>query len=299
MTHFIHRFWAKVRGSLAAEVHKQLYYEQLAHFLLQHTLCDEKLGVTSDKVADAEVIVSLTSHGRRIYESYLAIESIMQGSILPNRIILWINRDLQKKSLPLTLTNLCKRGLEIRYTDDIGPYTKLIPSLLQYPEAIIVTIDDDILYPYDTIEMLLDTHAIYPEGICSNRVMDVAIDSHGNIASMPTWIELKDKNRISKRNFFEGLAGVLYPPHCFPAEVFEQRVFRNLSPTADDIWFNCMALKAGTQVVPSNHHYLRFPLIFNESVQDSGLWRINNARKTCPHDKQLKAVLEQYHLAYV
>lgn len=295
---FIHSFLSKVRDSLAASVHNRLYYDQRVQYLLHETLNSQKMGVTSEKIAEEEVIVSLTTHGRRIYEAYLAIESIMQGSVLPNKIVLWLSTDFEHQELPLSLKRQCSRGLEIYFTEDIGPYTKLIPSLLKFPEASIITVDDDVLYPFDTVEMLLNSHNTQPSCICANQVIDVRFNSKGELATFPSWKQLMDKTRISERNFFEGLAGVLYPPRCFPSEVFDKNVFRDICPTADDIWFNCVALKNKTKIVPANHHYLRFPLVFNDSVQDMGLWRINNEPRTCPHDKQLKAVLEHFKVSY-
>ena len=44
------------------------------------------------------------------------------------------------------ITRLRRHGLDIRTTEDIGPYKKIIPALLAFPEAIIVTADDDIFY---------------------------------------------------------------------------------------------------------------------------------------------------------
>ena len=51
------------------------------------------------------MIVTLTTFGQRLNDVYLAIESIMQGSLLPNRIILWLADDMRGKVLPVTLQN--------------------------------------------------------------------------------------------------------------------------------------------------------------------------------------------------
>lgn len=298
MPSVFYRFYARVRESVTALVRRQLYYDSCALFLQEKNINCTASGITTEEISDAEVIVTLTTHGRRIYEAYLAIESIMRGTIKPNRIILWLSDEIKGETLPQTLLNQCKRGLEIRYTNDIGPYTKLIPSLREYPHALLVTIDDDIIYPYDALEMLLNAHVSHPFCICANRCLDVKIKKDRTLASFPTWKELETKGRISKLNFFEGLAGVLYPPGCFPEEVFDEVGFLSICPTADDIWFNCMALKNGTDIVLANDHYIRFPLVFNDSVQDMGLWRINNNIKDCQHDKQLFAVMQHFKLSY-
>ena len=299
MPSIFHQFLSKMRDSLAAVIYNKMYYSERAHQLTYLALHSQDNGVIESTLEGTELIVSLTTHGRRLYEVFLAIESIMQGSVKPNRIILWLSNDMKGEPLPLTLLNQIKRGLVVKYSEDFGPYTKLVPALKEYPDSILVTIDDDVLYPYDTLELLFTAYQKHPQCICANRIMDVKLDSQGNPTSLPSWKELENKNRISILNFFEGVGGVLYPPQCFDSEVLNQSVFSLICPTADDVWFNCMALLSKTSVVPADHHYYRFPLLINESVQDSALWRINNSNKITPNDNQLRAVMKKYNLSYV
>jgi hypothetical protein len=298
MPSIIHAFLSKIRDSIAAAVYNKLYYSERAQHLTYLALNSKEKGVVDCKIDGKEVIVSLTSHSRRIYEAYLAIESIMQGSIKPNRFVLCLSKDIQDEKLPQTLLNQNNRGLEIRYTEDIGSYKKLIPILKEAPDSIIISIDDDILYPFDTLELLLSAHQKHPDCICANRVMDVSLDNQGNPTSLMTWKELEKKDRISKLNFFEGAGAVLYPPHCFTPEVLNQSVFMKICPTADDVWLNCMARLSKTFVVSACSHYPHFPLLINESIQDSALWRINSNHKDLLNDKQLRAVMQKYNLSY-
>lgn len=298
MPSIVHTFLSKIRDSIAAAVYNKMYYSERAQKLTDLALNSQSKGVIERTKEPTDVIVSLTTHGRRLYEVYLAIESIMQGSVKPNRIILWLSTDIQSETLPQPLFNQIRRGLEVKYTKDIGPYTKLIPVLKEFPDSVIVTIDDDILYPFDTLEMLISAHMKHPQSICANRVMDITLDNQGQPTSLPTWKELEDRDRISKLNFFEGVGAVLYPLHCFTSVIFEESVFNEICPTADDVWFNCMALLSKTSVVSANHHYIRFPLLINDSIQDSALWRINNRTKKTPNDKQLRSVMKKYNLSY-
>ena len=98
-----------------------------------------------------------------------------------------------------------------------------------------------------------------------------------------------------------GVGGVLYPPHSLHPEVSNEKVFMDICPHADDLWFYAMAVMAGTKVVGcpvkgfSNDEFLT-----NWSVQDSALWHINNAQEkgqALTHDNaQLKAILDRYQL---
>ena len=140
MLSIVHQYLSKIRDSLAAVVYNKIHYSERAQQLTNLALNSQEKGVIEGTIEETEIIISLTTHGRRLYEVFLAIESIMQGSTKPNRIVLWLNKDIQNETLPRTLMNQTGRGLTIKYTEDIGPYTKLVPALLDYPDSIIVTI---------------------------------------------------------------------------------------------------------------------------------------------------------------
>ncbi len=106
----------------ADAANKALLFEQKSEMLRYFTLRSTELGVSSQRLCDHEVIVTLTTFGQRLNDVYLAIESIMQGSLLPNRIILWLADDMRGKVLPVTLQKQMARGLEIEYTPDIRSY---------------------------------------------------------------------------------------------------------------------------------------------------------------------------------
>lgn len=253
-----------------------------------------KPGVTNDKIAKEEVVVSLTTHGYRIYEASLAIESIMQGTVLPNRIVLWLDEQTQNQPLPQGLKNQEARGLEIRYTRDIKAFTKLLPSVKAFPDAAIVTIDDDIFYPVDTLELLLRGHAEHPKSICAHCVKQ--IQKKGNrlksILKLPVVCHTDDNNKY----FLEGFAGTLYPPHCFSNELFNEEVFMKTTPYADDVWYNVMAQKEGVSIFYPDYHYKRLPFLDNLEGYDISLKRINMNPKDCKNDQQFAATLKHYNL---
>ena len=126
----------------------------LANNSKENGLSDELLpGVNTN------VTVSLTTYSSRIYEIYLVIESIFQQTLKPNKIILWLDEDeFSDETIPLSLKRQQKRGLIIRYCNNMKSYKKLVPTLQLYPDDIIVTIDDDTICPSDMIERLLKAY---------------------------------------------------------------------------------------------------------------------------------------------
>lgn len=253
-------------------------------------------GISDEKYCEHEVIVSLTTFGKRLYDVATTIESIMQGSMLPNRIILWLGEEHKDEELPLSLQLQQKRGLQVEYCKDIRSYTKLVPSLKKYPEAIIITIDDDLVYERDLIENLFRTYKQNPECICANRIHEIVLGEDGKPVEYLKWKWCANPKSASPLNFLTGVGGVLYPPHCLDEEVFNEKVFLDLCKYADDIWFYAMAKKKGTDIVKSFTHNSRGEdYVINLDVQDVGLHNINYTTEN-RNDIQFKAVFDHYNL---
>jgi hypothetical protein len=267
-------------------------------YLQDKVLNTNESGVSNTALCDNEIIVSLTTYGIRIHDVYLAIESIMQGSVKPNRIVLWLNEDEFKgKDLPVTLQNQVARGLEIGYCKDIRSFTKLIPTLKKYPESCVITIDDDIIYDFDLVERLVSTHKLNKGKVCANRIHQMKLTTNNMPMSYMDWNWCVNDYSINKLNFLTGVGGVLYPPHVFPDEVFNESVFMDICKFADDVWFNAMLLLNKVEIVKSYTRSLSGDdYVSIEAVQYVGLFNANTNVAECRNDVQIKAVWEKYHI---
>ena len=273
----------------------QSNFEYKAEQLTNFTLNSNISGISQENYSSNEVIVSLTTYGRRFYEVYLAIESIMQQSLKPNKIILWISEDYKNIKLPLTLKLQKERGLEINYCKDILSYKKLIPSLKLFPEAIIITIDDDCLYHFDLIENLVIAYKNEPDLIHSARIHRMKLIKKNKFEKYRKWIRNYQNFDISPLNFPTGGAGTLYPPHCFNEEIFNENIFLEICKYADDVWFKAMSLLKGTMSKKVfTHNKNGKDYISNENNQDIGLARLNLAKNM--NDIQIKSVFDRYDL---
>lgn len=285
-------------GIINTQLHQNLF-EQKSLQLTEKAFHSTERGVSSEKLGDEEIVVSLTSYGKRIYDVYLAIESIMQGSIKPNRIILWLNEDVfSNKALPQTLQKQVERGLEIRFCKDIKSYTKLIHTLKEFPKACIITIDDDLIYNFDLVENLVAAHKTAPNCIWANRIHEMTYNEDGSLKSYLQWIFTINHDCTNKKNnFFTGVGGVLYPPNSLHKEVFNEDVFLDICPTADDVWFNAMARLKGTEIRKSfTHSNKGEDYLINDLLQADGLGAINNAPINCRNDAQIQAVYSKYKI---
>ena len=201
------------------------------------------------------IIVSLTSFPAAIPYAVEAIRHILKGSLLPDKIVLYL--DTQKFPggvLPPELETLKAESpiFEVRFDPaEIRSYKKLIPALRDFPEDVIVTIDDDIQYHPNLLRDLVSLHKRLPNAIIAHRVRKVQPN-----APYRKWRKYKWYDFIFKKYHFSrlamqtGVGGVLYPPHSLDEKMLDPALFMALAPTNDDVWFWAAAVSKGTYVVP-------------------------------------------------
>lgn len=271
-------------------------YEVNRQWLIDKILHCNAPGVTDKKYCEHNITVSLTTYGKRLWEVPLAIESIMQQTCRPNRIVLWLDDYLEENPLPAALESQVKRGLTIRYTRDIRSFKKLIPALKEYPEDVIITVDDDIFYNFDLLERLIRAHNQNSKVIFCPRFHTMTFDVNGKVKPYAQWIKYNFDEKGINRNLLSGGSGVLYPPHSLSPKVFDEGVFTSICPTADDVWFTAMAILNGTEIRKIETRSSRGEdYIYNESVQDTGLFKINILGEA-RNDAQIKAVFDRYDI---
>ena len=198
-----------------------------------------------------ELIVSLTSFPARIHLVCYAIYSLLKQSLKPNRLVLWL-ADTQfpgkERELPDELLAMKPLGLEIRWCEDIKSFKKLIPSLREWPDALIVTADDDLCYPHHWLSSIYRAWQTHPQDILTSGIHPIAFDAAQHPLPFKQWGWNPPNSRASFQNTFGSGYGTIYPPGCFHSEIFDTPKALSLSPTSDDFWFWAMAVRAGTKI---------------------------------------------------
>jgi hypothetical protein len=250
--------------------------------------------VATDKNYDDELIVSFTTYSKRIHDVHLVIESIGSQTCRPNRLILWLDEEeFNIDTIPEVLRLQIKRGLEIRFCQNIKSYKKLIPTIKAFPNANIITIDDDILYPFDMIELLVKEHKVHPNVVIGHRVHKITFDSKNEVAPYNNWeYEIDDAN-ISNLIFPVGVGGIFYPKTVFSDAFQNSELFLKLAPSADDVWFKIMALVNGipSKKVDDPRDFSSRFLLLPEG-QDIGLMQENVEKGA--NDKQIKDTINYF-----
>ena len=248
-------------------------------------------GTTNEK-RNPKIIVSLTSFPARINYVYKTISSLLDQTLKPDLVILWLAEEQfvnKEKDLPANLLELQQFGLSIKWCKDIRSYKKLIPALTEFPEDIIITTDDDIYYDRNMVELLYKAYTKSPQYIHCHRCTKMFY-KQGTLTAKAGGKKYYKQPSFANKSV--GVGGVLFPPHSLYKDVTNEKLFMTLAPTNDDIWFWLMAVMNGTKinVIPNN---IPQPAEIDETIDGPCLTKINDHGEKLFY-KDLTNVLNHY-----
>jgi hypothetical protein len=170
---------------------------------------------------------------------------MLRQTVRPKKIILWLSDEqFKEQPLPHRLTELVGDYFEIRFVKgDIRSHKKYHYVLNEYPQSLILLIDDDLYYPTNMLEKMIDY---------SERYKDSVICRYGNIMKynkdgLPLpykiwWPDNKLVTTFSENvDFFFGTGGgCLLKKSLLYKDVLDIEKALSLAPIADDVWINAM-----------------------------------------------------------
>jgi hypothetical protein len=242
-----------------------------------------------------DLYVSLTSYPPRYKKLSLTLKCLINQSICPDAIILWVTEE-DFLLLPANVIKLSNKGLiQIKITTDLGPAKKLIPALIEYPNAFVVTADDDLHYEKNWLEGLVTSWDGSFKTVVAHRIHAIKLNSKGNVSPYLEWDFDKLSNTEVEMNFATCGAGALFPPGCFCDDVTNITNYLNLCHFQDDIWFNWMVKLGKGKIVKSNYDY---SLISWTGTDDNGLFNENSGPDSAGNDKCIIKMSEVYGLPF-
>jgi hypothetical protein len=235
-----------------------------------------------------ELIISLTSYPARFGTLHLTLACLLDQTVAPDRIILWVAQN-DFGALPRRVRDLEQRGLEVRACDDIRSFKKLLPALKAFPDAYIATADDDVYYPNDWLEILIN--ACSDRVIACHRAHRIKRRSDGRVAPYLEWdfiVQVENSQRPSSDLVPTGVGGVLYPPQSLDPCVSDRQLFQRLSPDGDDLWFFWCGRLTGTLTRKGAGRMRKITWV---GSQDAALWDQN---KQGGNDRAIRALEEEF-----
>ena len=222
------------------------------------------------------VVVSLTTTPNRLTKVGNAIESLLTQSIHADAIYLSIptgpmkrhpERSYDEVGIPIDL--LDEKNITVLRSLDYGPATKLIPALQHEmdPTTLVITVDDDFIYPHRLLEALAWEAYHNPEeaiGVCGWGTMPVL----GHIGFVPVYVPYVMRplgryvdilqaccGNAYRRKFFKDLSLLAdMPPICI---------------TVDDVWI------AGYLAIQSE---VKRAIISKRLDPDDPEWKVEESR---------------------
>lgn len=211
-------------------------------------LKDGYCGIDKNSGRKEKLIVSLTSFPDRMYDIKYTLYSLLTQTLKPDMIILWLAEEQfpnKEGDISDEILSLKKYGLSIKWCEDLKSYKKLIPSLREFPDDIIITADDDMYYYKEWLSDLYSSYKEYPNFIHTFSTNTVVIADN-----KLDGFSFKDK---PPKNAAFGLIicggyGNLYPPHSLYKDMLNIKLIKELSPYEDDLWIWAMAVMNNTKI---------------------------------------------------
>lgn len=282
-------------SQLPRKVVGKIYRTIRPYFFMSKTLLAFKFFKDADKKSHdlpAELIISLTSYPARYKTLHLTLKCLLMQTIKVDKVILWIAYE-DFDSLPQSILTLQDKGLTILQTKDTRSYKKIIPTLEKFPDAFIVTVDDDIYYPSDVVENLLNKYNENPGQVIASRTHIMKFDENDKLKPYMGWEMEKFNNKNHILHFLTSGAGTLFPPNIFYKDMSKEELFIKLAPNADDVWLFFMLRLNSINVI---HSEKPFKLINWPSSQKTALFNTNALEDGFNNDVQIANVVEYYKI---
>ena len=230
-----------------------------------------KFGINTAENRTKKIILSLKTYNKRYKTIGITLKSLLLQTVKPDRIIVWLDKDIPENKITEEMRTFEQYGIEYKHRNlDLRSYGKYFYVMKEFPDDIIITVDDDIIYPHDLIESLMKTHEKYPHSVCARRVHLITLDSNGRLRKYSDW--KYEYRRIRTPSYLlcaTGGAGTLYPPHILPEETFIEDNIKKYCLNADDLWLKAMELKNHVTVIWVKNHLMLPPLV--KSAQKDAL----------------------------
>lgn len=251
-------------------------------------------GTTQRRRRMEKIIVSLTTYPARIATISQVIDCMINQTVHPDKIILYLAKpQFEGQKLPLELEPYKKWGVEVHWCEeDIGPHKKYFYALQEYPNDIVITIDDDFYYKRTLISELMECHKKFSRAIIARKAHLITYCENGNIAPYLEWYgECIRYINIPRMDLCAiGCSGILYPPHVFVDEVFNKDFFMQSCRYADDIWLKFMEVLSDVPVVLAGEEAEDLPI---KQYFLDGLYQKYNG--VGGNDTQICNVLNKYN----
>lgn len=231
--------------------------------------------------SERELVVSFTTYPSRFFCLPKILESMFKQTRKADRIVLYLtNEEVPEgvSALPDSVQALLLQNkFEVRFVEkNLKPHNKYFYAFRDFPEALVVTIDDDLVYPPYLLECLYNSYIKHSDCVIAARTHTISYDFiRGGVLPYRYWI-YEDSTHVDTPShllFATGVGGVLYPVHLFGNDFLDMNLIEKISMNNDDIYLKMVELVKNIPVVLPQEFY---GLSFLPDSQNTGLCWSNN-----------------------
>jgi FkbM family methyltransferase len=211
----------------------------------------------------------MTTLPERINKILPILESIFSQTIKPDLIQINVPKKYIRSKAPIVIPDFLKQnGIFVNRCHDLGPATKLLPTLKSGydPDDIIITIDDDVIYHEGMIEKFLIKTKQYPDSVLCYRGRKLGKSYNESIL-----YRCNEINGDVDVDLVTGTWGVLYKPRFFNESIFEEQKNPKIFLT-DDILISGHLAKYNINRKTIYHMY---PMVPQDNHRLNSLWEKN------------------------
>ena len=258
-----------------------------------------------------KIYITLTTTSKRLNNVNRVLESLEKQILRPKKIILYISEEPYlldngiAKDNPMILKLLKIPLVDIRWTNNTGPYRKIMPFMDDYfskkdkSNKIFITVDDDTLYPEYFVQNLYDKYLEY-DCIIAYRGRKIEKNS-SKIVEYKSWTKASCIPKLF--HIPTGKDGVLYSTRFFTKDILDIKMAKKLAQTTDDLWIKWHCALNGIPAIILNPDAIdgaekSFPLVDTTGESDKqGLYAIyNNNNNNSSFNDEVIVRLEAYSL---
>jgi hypothetical protein len=215
----------------------------------------------------ADVVVSLSTIPSRIALMEPVIKSLLRQTVAPASIVINVPHNSLRENrgydIPSFLAKL--RTVTIMRCDDVGPATKLLPTLRREPlDRLIIVVDDDRIYPPRLVEELITAAQFDPESafcmsgwIAPKDMTDKPTTIWSNFwLTPPTQLRGRRLAAPTPIDVLMGYAGYIVRPKFFDAAIHDFGGAPKEAFFVDDLWISahCRARRFALPTRRFNYH---------------------------------------------
>ncbi len=251
----------------AIGVHDYVEAETLVHdlideFRLSRSGLAELDAAWERNPSRSDAIVSLTTIPSRLPLIGLTLKSLMRQRVAPARIVINLPRFSRRENVAYEVPGFLEglRSVSIRWCEDLGPATKLLPSLQnEAPDTRIIVVDDDRVYPDNLVGDLAAASDAEPGMAFSMRGWIVPPDLTDRQTTLwaklanapPAPVRARRLSAPARVDIIMGVSGYLVKPSFFDlARVMDYAQAPREAFFVDDVWISAH-LRVPRVVIPA------------------------------------------------